>query len=87
MMIYIQFTLNRVEEEFPKYLKDKELTLIHKGNNVEDCDYPQPGMALRHKSGVTMRIMNRFTNYENYSTDFALAAVNIKRDHLALFEQ
>jgi hypothetical protein len=87
MLIYIQFTFNQVEEEFPQYLKEKQLTLIHKGNVVEGCTYPQPGMALRHKSGVTMRIMNRFTNYENYSTDYALAAVNIKREHLKLFEQ
>lgn len=77
--------MNKVSEVFNRYMENKEMTLLHKGRVIKNCDYPQPGMAIRHKTGVIMRIMNRFTYHEDYSIVFTLAAVNIKPENAELF--
>ena len=68
----------------------KDLTIIHKGNvvNVDDENFSslRDGMALRHKSGVVMRVMGgRSTNYENLSHDYVLASKSIKEEQVKLF--
>ena len=87
MKLYIEFSWNYDTAELLEYLKEKELRIFHKNQPVkeEDVDRLMPGMALKHKSGVMVRVMNRFTNYENLSNDFLLAAVNIRREDLELF--
>lgn len=84
--IWIQFTWNCVTEEFPLYLEKNKLTLIKDGKPVDDL-YPQPGLALKHESGVIMRIMARFSNYENLSHDYLLCANSILAKDVKLFEK
>jgi len=92
MTVYLEFDWNGHTEDLKDYLKRKELTIIHKGNvvNVDDDNFTslRDGMALKHKSGVIMRIMGgRKPNYENLSHDYVLASKNIKDDDRKLFEK
>lgn len=92
MTVYLEFGWNSHDDDLKDYLMKNELTIIHKGNvvNVDDENFSslRDGMALRHKSGVVMRVMGgRRPNYENLSHDYVLASKSIKQEHLDLFRQ
>lgn len=92
MTVYLEFGWNSHDDDLKDYLVRKELTIIHKGNvvNVDDENFTsmRDGMALRHKSGVVMRVMGgRRSNYENMSNDYVLASKSMKDEHRLLFEK
>jgi hypothetical protein len=91
MTVYLEFAWSGYNDDLKDYLKRKELTVIKNGKTINvDDDFRslEDGMALRHKSGVVMRVMgNRFSNYENLSNDHVLASKSTKDEHRKLFEK
>lgn len=88
MTHWIQFPWNYEESEFQEYLKEREITVFNKSRQViTSVHYLESGMALKHKSGLIVRVMTRFKNYENCSTDYLLCSKSTKNmEQMYLFD-
>jgi hypothetical protein len=65
----IEMSWNHDETEYRQFLQERGITHIKEHNSP----YFKVGDALRSRKGLTVRVMSRFANYENYSEDYTIA--------------
>lgn len=66
----IELPFNYDEQDYNLMLSQRKLT--HLSKHGVKCTF-KAGDALRSEKGVIARIVERFVNYENYSTDLIIA--------------
>lgn len=64
-----EMSWNYDEQEYRNFLKEGNFTHIKTHNEP----YFKVGDALRTRTGITARIVDKFNNYENYSHDYTIA--------------
>lgn len=90
MTIYIEFRWNHVQEELIQYLIKKNITVLHNHRpvNPESLETGlRDGMALKHESGVIMRVVAIQKLHEDQSNRYVLAARNGEPSQWKLFSQ
>jgi len=76
-----EMSWNYSEEEYKKFLEENKL--VHLKSHGDK--YFKVGDALRSEKGCIARIVDKFNNYENLSTDYTIA--NNKLSNNEMFEQ
>ena len=76
--IEIQLSFNYDENEYKEFLKTQKL--IHLKSHKES--YIKVGDALRSEKGIIGRVVSRFVNYENLTTDYIIANNSVDSDIL-----
>lgn len=73
-----EMSWNYDEQEYHEFLESRNLTHLKTHNEP----YFKVGDALRTRTGITARIMDKFNNYENYSHDYTLANKSLSVEQL-----